>query len=301
MAEVISGVDEVFDAPAFEAALTEWQSAKTMADDYEQRLAELLAKSYADNGWEEHEIGFQVDDLLGRPAEEFAEEFEGDEAALDLNSHRAHEQAREDEAKTHLLETARRLGLGRFAAYGLWLHMREPEIPSRSYLHTRAAETEADFEAVDRFMRAHSGRLLTVFELGIIAGRLADGGIRLNDQDWVVIPTVGTSYGTTTTYREIPNEIPKVIPIEQIRVHPSTIHSIFGSANPQLLDSWDPVLRIAGVMKNKTAFVAGDIAEGPAYIPETKTPADREYYRMIFERAQTVGGLALENTPPTPR
>jgi hypothetical protein len=227
---------------------------------------------------------------MGKSEEDFAKAYSDDEIALNLAAVRFSAEHKEREAKTTVLERGKEHGLGQFALYGLSLHMRESEVDPQSHLRDRVSQTEHDFEVVDRFIRENPGRLLTVLGMGVYAGRLAEGGISMDEKYNVNIPSEGACYAMSFL-----QGIDKLYETDRIHIATTDIHSIFGSEKVKLFESWNPLLRINEVYDvSGVTLAAGDVVEGPARIGGQKR--DRDFYQMVFDKTRNVSRIAQHNS-----
>lgn len=290
MPEVLSPIDDVFESPGFSLALTEWQYARMTAHERAEQLSAQVAKRY--ENWElgEYSAGIEIDYAMSKSLEEFKEAFDFDDTAIGLAILRESANTAEDEAKEALLECAREQGLGQFALHGLWLHTGDVGVAQKTELKQKVTQTEADFDNLDRFIRANNGRYLTLLELGASAARIGTGGIGISDNRRLVIPVEGTAYHVS--FLEQADEIRES---KGMALDASDIHSIFGSKlEVKLFDTWDPLLRIDDSYDvSGVTLAAGEVLEGPPHISTEHDERNRGFYQMVFERTRAVSRLAI--------
>ncbi len=287
MTEVLPSVDDVFCTPEFGTALTEWQYARMTARERTNQLTAKITEKY--ESWElgQYAADVEVEYALEMSLEDFKELFGYDDTAVRLATLRGSAITDEGEAKESLLQAAKEQGLGQFALYGLWLHTNDSGIAQKTELKQKVAQTQADFDNFDHFIRTNNGRLLTLMNLAAYAGKIGSGGIELTNSHSVAIPVEGTSYAMSFM-----EQLDEVYESKSIPLEASDIHSIFGSRAIKLFNNWEALLRIDSTYDvSDTTLVAGDVVEGPPYITQGR---DVDFYRMVFDKTRAVGRLASQ-------
>jgi len=295
MSDTLTAVDELFASPDFDDRLTEWQQAKNTHDYQGLLLHDHLVHVYGGDEYDEDRDPSRISESVSSNLEMDADEFEDlhfhDNEALRLHRLRTSAEGKEDTAKETLLDFSKEVGVSQFALYGLWLHTRETNTPSRPALKAKVQSAENDFNALDQYIRRNEGQLLTALELGAYAARLGSGGITLNDNRRVVIPLASdaTCYGTG-----LHADMPKIFSSNKLHIEAYTIHSIFGSQNYKMFENWVDLLRIDdwfGLGNSGAVFAIGEPVEGPTYIASGK---DLDYFRMVIDKIRTVGNAATQ-------
>ncbi len=278
-------IEDLFTSPDFGQVYVDWQASKKAASESERQLADRLASSYADDpSVSKHEIDDNVDYALGMSDESFEYIYAYDDTALGLRQHRNATANERDEAKTRLVEFSRDYGVSRFATYGLSLHL---DHLARPELLASVVEAEQDFRRIDELVRRNPGKLLTVIDFGIYAGRLGVGGVSLDGKEQVIIPQAS---GTKAYGMHLSGDIKDLYELDRVCILPSSVHSIFGSGKAKIFESWSALLDISKVVDvGKATLVVGDLVEGEPTIPSGK---DAEFWQTVFDRVKRVGNAA---------
>ncbi len=294
MADVLTPIDDLFASPDFGQHLTEWQRARLNSDKREGQLFDHLTQRYTDAnpGATEDDFGETISWYLEMPPEEFEENNYYDKAAIDIHSSRETAQFEEHAAKSALLEFSKNQGVSQFALYGLWLHTRESGVITATDLKSKAETVERDFEPIDRLVRDNPGQVLTIVDTFSYAGRLGVGGITIVDNDYVSFPLANESEGYGVSFLK---EDTKIHPETRLRIHPSGIHSIFGSENAKIFENWADIMDVNswnGTGRGAT-FALGEPVEGP---PVISADRDKAFFELVFNRVRAIGNAAAHGT-----